>query len=256
MTKQGLTDLERGKYYPGGDNDSSTVRVRPDQKIEVSTVDEITHVTNIDSIDLLNEVAHVTNLDLVDEIAHVTNVDLVDAVTEITNPIRHADFSVVPHETYNHFLRYLTNAGSPDQNVNGSLAVPVNFTAAFTTRSLIHSVDLIIVARNMTTVLDYGTIAGGLTNGIQIIRKVGAVETVFFTIKRIVEFGHPSMSGAFQTIKLSGNLTEEILVASIYLNDPIIMQPGDSLIVRIRDNITEAAAGIGYQRSSILLKEV
>ena len=313
MTKQGLTDLERGKYYPGGTNEESTVRVRPDQPIEVSTVDlihdienvqsvdlvdeisnlssfdvidelthvtnvdlidELAHVTNIDSLDLVSEIAHVTNidsLDLVTEVSHVTNVDLVDelthvttvstvttvaAVTNITNPIRQSDYSVVPHETYTHALRYLLNAGSPDQNVSGSLAVPVSFSTTATTRSLVHSIDIVIVARNLVSVLDYGVISGGLTNGVQIIRKVGAVETVFFTIKRLVEYAHPSIAGAFQTVSIKSNATEDLIIVSIILKDPVIMQTGDELIIRIRDNLTLATSGIAYQRASVLLKEV
>jgi|SRR6478609_1667620 len=291
-TKQGLTDLERGKYLPGGDNVSSTVRVQHDGKIAVSTVDlvtnienlesvdlidELAHVTNIDSLDLVSEIAHVTNVDLIDvvdninsidEVTHVTNLDLVDevthvttvqtvqAVTQITNPVMNADYSVVPHETYNHFLRYLLNGASADQNVNGTLAVPVDFTTTATTRSLIHSFDMVIVARNMGSVLDYGTLSGGLTNGIQIIRKVGAVETIFFTITRMVQFAHPSTSGAFQTIALKANATEDLIIVSVILKDPILMQTGNSLIIRIRDNLTEATSGIAYQRATVLLKEV
>jgi hypothetical protein len=177
-------------------------------------------------------------------------------VQEITDPIRQQDYSVVPHETYTHSLRYLLNGSSPDQNVSGSLGVPVNFQTTATTRSLVHSIDIVIVARNLISVMDYGVITGGLTNGVQIIRKVGAVETVFFTIRRMIEYSHPSIAGAFQSISLRSNATEDAIIVSIILKDPVIMQAGDSLIIRIQDNITLATAGIAYQRASVLLKEV
>lgn len=340
MPKQGLTDLERGKYYPGGTHVESTVRVRPDQPIEVSTVgnvenienvesvdlidevsnvssvdvvdelshvsnvdsldlvsevahvtnidlvdavaevahitnldsvDEVSHVTNIDSLDLVTEVAHVTNLDSVDlvtEVAHITNLDLVDevthvttvqtvqAVTQITNPVTNADYSVVPHETYTHSLRYFLNAGSADQNVSATIGVPVDFTVTATTRSLIHSIDIVMVIRNLLTTLDYGIVSGGLTNGVQIIRKIGLVETVIFTIRRLIEYAHPSIAGAYTNISLKSNATEDVLIASIVLKDPVVVQTGDSLIIRIRDNLTLATSGVAYQRGSVLMKEV
>lgn len=221
----------------------------------LDVVTEVAHITNLDSVDLITEVAHVTNLDLVDELTHVTTVQTVQAVTSITNPIKQQDYSVVPHETYNHFLRYLLNGSSADQNVNGSVT-PVDFATVATSRSLVHSFDVVIVARNLVSIMDYGTISGGLTNGIQIIRKISGVETVFATIRKMVEYAHPSLSGAFETVSLKSNATEDVIVVSIILKDPIIIQTGDSMIMRIRDNLTEATSGIPYQRASVLLKEV
>lgn len=171
-------------------------------------------------------------------------------------PIANADYSVVPHETYTHSLRYLLNGSSADQNVNGSLISPISFSTVATTRSLVHSIDIVIVARNLASILDYGTVSGGLTNGIQIIRKVGSTETVFFTVRRLVEYAHPSTSGAFQTISFKSNATEDVIVISIILKDPVIMQTGDVLIMRIQDSLSEANSGIAYQRASVLLKEV
>lgn len=266
----GLTDLERAKYYPESTIEESTVRVRPDQPIEVSTVgnvenienlesvDVIDEVSNVSSVDVVDELSHVTNvdsLDLVSEVAHVTNIDVVDAVTEIITPLRHQDYSVVPHETYTHSLSYFLNAGSADQNVNGSVT-PVDFTLTATMRSLIHSIDIVMVIRNLLTVLDYGIVSGGLTNGVQIIRKIGLVETVVFTVRRLIEYAHPSIAGAYTNISLKSNATEDVLIASIVLKDPVVMQTGDSLIIRIRDNLTLATSGIAYQRGSVLLKEV
>lgn len=266
--KQGLTDLERGKYYPDGNNESSTVRVRPDQPIEVSNVGNIENVENIqqlqnvqnvESIDLVDNVSNVESVDLVDtltEVQHVTNVDLVDAITQIVNPIRNEDYSVVPHEAYTHSLRYFLNGSSADQNISASIGSPVDFSVVATTRSMIHSIDVVMVVRNLVTVLDYGVIAGGLANGVQIIRKVGGIETVFFNIRRLIEYAHPSIAGAYTNISIKSNATEDVLIASIVLKDPVIAQTGDSLIIRIRDNLTLATSGIAYQRGSVLLKEV
>lgn len=227
----GLTDLERAKYYPESTIEESTVRVRPDQPIEVSTVGNVINIENLESV------------------------DLVDVVTEIATPLTHQDYSVVPHETYSHYLRYLLNGSSSDQNVDGSVT-PVDFATTAATRSLIASFDIVIVARNLGSVLDYGIISGGLTNGLQIIKKVGVTETVFFNIRRLVEFAHPSTSGSYQAISLKSNATEDLIIVSIILKDPVIMQTGDQLIMRVRDNLTEVTSGIAYQRATVLLKEV
>ena len=51
------------------------------------TLDEVTHVTNVDGVDTVTEVTHVTNVDGVDvvtEVSNVTSVDVVDTVTGVT----------------------------------------------------------------------------------------------------------------------------------------------------------------------------
>lgn len=192
MTKYGLTDLERGKYFPGGTESLSTVRVQ--------------------------------------------------------SPA----FSVVPYESYRYEVRYLVNGSSKDQTVNGS-ATPVDFVINFTARSLVEHIDFSVVAINPASILDYGTIVGGLTNGIELRTKRDGTEVLFFTIKTFMDLNHVS-STSVQAKRLSGNANEEVLNSSLQFLNPAIFLAGDQIIIRIRDNLT--AAGLTYQRASVIMKEV
>lgn len=192
MTGYGLTDLERGKYLPGGSNVNSTVRVQPNA------------------------------------------------------------YSALPKERYFYQVKYAQNAGSSNQLVNGSVT-PVDFVHDFPNRTLTDHLDFVLISINSASVMDYGTIVGGLTNGIQLIVKRGVNEFVFFTIKRFVDFGHVS-SLTFDSKKISGNQNEDFIQISLRFKDPSILEAGDQFIVRIRDDLT--GAGLLYQRSSIILKEV
>lgn len=192
MAGYGLTDLERGKYLPGGSNVSSTVRVQPTAE------------------------------------------------------------SVVPVERYRYEVRYAENAGSKDQLVNGSVT-PVDFVINFPNRTLLDHLDFSVVAINTTSILNYGTISGGLTNGIQLLTKRGGTEVLFFTIKSFMDLNHVS-TVAVTAKKISGNVNEEVFNSSLQFIDPAIFEAGDQIIIRIRDNLT--AAGLTYQRMSVIMKEV
>lgn len=192
MAGYGLTDLERGKYLPGGSNVSSTVRVQPNA------------------------------------------------------------YSVVPVESYRYEIRYALNGSSRDQLVNGSVT-PVDFSIDFAARSLVEHIDFSIVALNATSILNYGTISGGLTNGIELLTKRSGIELPFFTIKTLMDLNHVS-SVSVQAKKLQGNNNEEVFNSSLQFLNPAIFQAGDQIIIRIRDNLT--AAGLSYQRASVIMKEV
>ncbi len=191
MTLYGLTDLERGKYLPGGTNESSTVRMSP------------------------------------------------------------VAYSVIPAETYRYEIRYALNGSSKDQNVNG-FVMPVDFVIDFPNRALVEHIDFSIVAVNPTSILNYGTISGGLTNGIEIRTKRDGTEILFFTIKTFMDLNHVS-STAVTAKKITGNVNEEVFNSSLQFLNPAIFQAGDQIIFRIRDNLT--AAGLTYQRASVIMKE-
>lgn len=196
MTKQGLTDLERGKYLPGGTNLSSTVRVQP------------------------------------------------------------TGSSITPVETgLNYQFKYFriggTPSGSREQNVVGSLAVPVDFTVPFTVRTLLRRLDIVIVSNNDITLLDYGAVSGGLTNGVQFIRKSSAaVETVVFNFQKYIEYGH-YVDGQINNVEFVQNPTENIWIGSVTLEPMWDFPAGSSLITRIRDDLSL----IAYHRTSVLLLE-
>lgn len=192
MAGYGLTDLERGKYLPGGSNVSSTVRVQPTGK------------------------------------------------------------SVVPVESYRYEVRYAENSGSKDQLVNGSVT-PVDFIINFPNQTILDHMDFSVVANTPASILDYGTISGGLTNGIQILQKMEGTEFLFFTIKTFMDLFHVS-TVVDATRKITGNENEEVFNASLQLIDSAIYEAGDQIIIRIRDNLT--AAGLTYQRMSVIMREV
>jgi len=109
----------------------------------------------------------------------------------------------------------------------------------------------VLVSNNDITLTDYGPIPGGLTNGIQFIRKSAAlVETEIFNFQKLIEFGH-FVDAQINSIEITENPTENIWIGSVTL-DPLWDFPaGSSLITRIRDDLTI----FPYHRTSILCVE-
>jgi len=164
--------------------------------------------------------------------------------------------SITPVETgLNYQFKYFriggTPVGSREQNVVGSLAVPVDFSVPFAVRTLLRRLDIVIVSNNDITLLDYGAISGGLTNGVQFIRKSpSAVETVIFTFQRLIELGH-YVDAQINSIEITENPTENIWIGSVTLDPMWDFAAGSSLITRIRDDLSL----IAYHRTSVLLLE-
>lgn len=206
MPSYGLTDLERGKYLPGGTNVSSTVRVSQSGPIPGIT-------------------------------GTVTN-----------SPI---DFSVIPKETYNYKIRYFeTDGGSRDQNVNGSVT-PVEFKIIPTVRTLVRAFTVTSCAVNVQSITDYGNIINGLTNGVYFYSLVGSTESELINIKRWVEYTHATTGGSIN-LSLKGNATEDTLSATLILTNPLVINVGKEMRIRIRDNLS----GIKYQTATAILSEV
>lgn len=196
MVRIPLPDLEIGKFLPGGNAASSTVRVQP------------------------------------------------------------TGTSIKPVESgLNYQFKYFRSgglpAGSREQNVVGTLAVPVDFSVPFAVRTLLRRLDIVMVSNNDVTTLDYGAISGGLANGVQFIRKTAAaVETVIFTFQKYIELGH-YVDGQINNVSFLQNPTENIWIGSITLDPMWDFAAGTSLITRIRDDLTL----MSYHRTSVLLLE-
>lgn len=193
MTKQGLTDLERGKYLPDGNNQYSVVRV-----------------------------------------AQV--LDTGGFPGDTTSP--------------NYVWQYFqTSGGSREQNIDGSVT-PVDFEITFATKTYVKRIDFVACSVNIVSTLDYGSIAGGLPNGIQMIKKVGATETVLFNCQRWIEYGH-FVDDQLGQIEHQENPTEDIVIASCTFVPLWRFEAGTKLITRIRDNLSI----LRYHRTSILAVE-
>lgn len=193
MTKQGLTDLERGKYLPDGTNEYSVVRV-----------------------------------------AQVL------------------DTGGFPGDTSspNYVWSYFRTAGnSREQNIDGSVT-PVDFEITFAVNTYLKRIDFVCSSVNIVSMLDYGSISGGLTNGVQMIKKVGATETVLFNVQRWIEYGH-FVDDQLGQIEHQENPTEDLVVASCNFNPLWKFEAGTKLITRIRDNLSI----LRYHRTSILAVE-
>jgi hypothetical protein len=196
MVRIPITDLEVGKFLPGGNYASSTVRVQP------------------------------------------------------------TGYSVLPIQTgLNYALKYFRvgglPAGSREQNILGSLGTPVDFSIPFATRTMLKRLDIIMVTNNDITLMDYGPISGGLTNGTQFIRKSpSAVETEIFNFQRIIEYGH-FVDAQINSIEITENPTENTWIGSVTFDPMWDFAAGSSLITRVRDDLTL----IAYHRTSVLVLE-
>lgn len=163
--------------------------------------------------------------------------------------------AITPVETgLNYAFKYFRQGGSPtgsrSQNINGSLT-PVDFSVPFAVRTLVRRIDIVIVSANDVSLRDYGMISGGLTNGVQLLRKsAAAVETEIFNFQRFIELGH-YVDGQINSIEITENPTENIFIGSVTLDPMWDMEAGSSMITRIRDDLTP----ILYQRTSVLLLE-
>jgi hypothetical protein len=164
--------------------------------------------------------------------------------------------SITPVESgLNYSFKYFRSgglpAGSREQNVSGSLGTPVDFSIPFATRTLLRRLDIVLVSNNDITLMDYGLVSGGLTNGVQFIRKSPtAVETEIFNFQRLIEFGH-FVDAQINSIEITENPTENIWIGSVTLDPMWDFAAGSSLITRIRDDLSL----IAYHRTSVLLLE-
>lgn len=190
-----------------------------------------------------------TNTTVVNPIGSPVPVRIIDEPVDVV-----AVVSAIPYESYIHKLTFFLNASlSSDQLVNGSVT-PVDFKVDFTKKSLVDHCDFTMLSRAATTLMDFGTITNGLTNGLQFIKKsAAAVETILFTIKRGIEWMHAA-EGNVSLIQFKN--AEEILSIAMQFSDPFVMNIGESLIIRIRDNLLTANSGVHYQRMTALYREL
>ncbi len=163
--------------------------------------------------------------------------------------------AVTPVESgLNYVFKYFraggTISGSREQNINGSVT-PQDFSIPIAVRTLMRRLDIVIVSSNDISLMDYGMISGGLSNGVQFIRKSPTnVETVIFNFQRYIEFGHFT-DGQINSVEITENPTENIWIASVTFDHMWDLPAGSSLITRVRDDLTP----IDYQRTSVVLLE-
>lgn len=192
MTKQGLTDLERGKYLPGGNNTFSVVRT-----------------------------------------------------AKVLDSGGFPDGS-----SFNYVWKYFEAVGGViNQNVNGSVN-PVDYEIPFATETYLRRLDVVCSSVNIISNIDYGSISGGLTNGVQLLRSDGVTETQIFNARRWIEFGH-FVDDQLGQIEHQENPTEDVVIASCTFEPIWRFAPGSKLITRIRDDLSI----LRYHRTSILALE-
>jgi len=192
MPKQGLTDLERGKYLPDGDHEYSVVRVAK-------------------------------------------------TLESGGNP---------GGENFAYRWRYFeASGGVQNQNVNGSVT-PVDYEITFPSDAFLRRLDIVCVATNIISTLDYGSISGGLPNGLLILRSDGLTETTLFNAKRWVEYGH-FVDDQLGQIEHQENPTEDVVIASCTFEPVWKFAAGTKLITRVRDDLSI----LRYHRTSVLTVE-
>ena len=133
---------------------------------------------------------------------------------------------------------YLLNAASQDMRVAGTLGTPIDFKyiiTGFTSAKWIRSfIDLQDGAQNFDPA-DFGAIASGLTNGVQIIVVKDGVEAVMETWKTNMDVSM-TMFDFSSPFKVGAYVGRWTIVSDI--GSPITLFPGDEIICRIRDTLT------------------
>lgn len=150
-------------------------------------------------------------------------------------------------EPFHEFL--VESGGSKDQTINGSVT-PVDFEYTFSEGAILTTITLIMSEKNIGSLLDYGSIAGGLTNGIRISHvDPDGTESVYGSIKRNVDFGHLGLTGQ-SVVSLVGNTNEDVFAMDLRFSDGFILEAGSIVRIRIQDDLTT----IDYQEASIVFR--
>ena len=219
----GLTDLERAKYTEESDRERATVRVAVDQSTPIPIEGTVP-----------------------------VNVENAPHVVQDTYPI-------LPDKAIAHRIYYFTDGASADMHLAvGTLAAPRTFRFTATKRSVIDRIDVGIVFSSLDTtlisVLDYGTLVGGLVNGTQFVTNRTGTEDVVFTITRMIHWSHFTRTGLNLPIDLKGQNTEQTFQISLTMRNIFYIDPGQYIGFKIRDTMT--GIGLVYQRASVLVEEI
>lgn len=243
----GLTDLERAKYTEDSTANASTVRVAINGSTPIPIEGTVpVDVQNVPHVEVDNTVAAT-----IENIPHVV-VDSIPHVIQDTYPI-------LPDKAIAHRIYYFTDGTSPDQHLAmGTLASPRVFRFTATKRSVIDRIDLGIVFSfadaSAVSIMDYGTLLGGLTNGIQFVSNRSGTEEVIFTIQRMVHWTHFTRTGMNLPIDVKGQNSEQFFQVSLNLRNIFYIDPGQYIAFKIRDSML--GIGLIYQRASVLVEEI
>jgi len=163
--------------------------------------------------------------------------------------------SPIPSIAITPYIKYLEATGAvKDQNVNGSVT-PVNFDFAPATGQgyYIEQLTFSIDDGGTSPPNAYGGIAGGLTNGVQIILHVSGVDYEIINLKNnsdiLVTFSESIQVAGGSFLNFSKGFAGKISFATnITLNGT----NGDYIRMRVRDNLTS----IDFQRAAVQVFQV
>lgn len=135
----------------------------------------------------------------------------------------------------------LLNGSSESLAVNGSVT-PVNFdfTPASGETWYIETIGFFLQDNGTTSPTNFGSISGGLTNGVDVIIKSKGVEYTFTNLKTNIDLAMcfrdnyfvPGTAGLFET--------NDIAISETILRNPVVLQnsTSDFIRFRIQDNLT------------------
>lgn len=148
---------------------------------------------------------------------------------------------VIPYTDIIYKTVEILNGSSNNMNVNGS-SVNVNFDFAPVTGEVwyLESIQMFLQDNGTTLATSFGSISGGLTNGVRLIIKTKSVEQELAVLKNNIDISMvfkndpqiPGTSGLFES--------SDIFVGEILFRIPIVLKGDleDKIRFIIRDNLT------------------
>jgi hypothetical protein len=152
-----------------------------------------------------------------------------------------AAVSSIPSSPPIYACNRLRNGGSDSMAVNGSVT-PVNFDWAPASGETwyIETIGLFLQDNGTTLPTNFGSISGGLTNGVDVIIRSNGVEYTFTNLKTNIDLAMcfrdnyyvPGTSGLFESA--------DIVCSETLFKQPVKLSEatGDFVRFRIRDNLT------------------
>lgn len=174
-------------------------------------------------------------------------------VNPVTDPVnvKQENYPTLPDRNLTLKTIFLRNGGDPNQAIDTS-GGPQEWSHTLTVDSLVYGVTILSVATGVVDILDYGNIAGGLTNGVQFSGVVGGVPFSLETpIFRWIDYGHAS-SAALNELQLNGNATQDIVGAKLNFPNPILCPAGSIFTITTEDNLST----LDYQQASLQYSEL
>jgi len=170
-------------------------------------------------------------------------------------PVAGRNNDVIPDSSVRYFAGALTNGASRDMNVNGS-STSVNFTYSAPGSAIVYltSLRLIMLDPGTQAISAFGSIAGGLSNGLRLTWQINGSVYNFATFTNNGEIAvFFDYSGA---LLLQGFLDDyDATILTLNFPVPITLDGGQSDYIRwvVQDNLTPItsmqSAVIGYRKT-------